>query len=267
MSEFRRLRAELRKAASPVVCLAIVLVSTLATVMQVRDQHPNYPAPSPIDMTGALRIAFMQHSTAAGFALVGLAAGFGSAEEAGNGSMVHACMAEPSAWRCWVRRVGAIVLIALASICLTTLAVRVTSRWSACQDDCPPSVRSVQLAVLGDGASALLSIVFAAALATALGLMIKSTLLTVASTITIFLVPTAFLGQPHSWGTPTKWITELLHLDPFGLGVDYIGGQAAADQRSAAAVTGALLLAASIVCLAWAGSSMIRGLGSGGERS
>ena len=97
----------------------------------------------------------------------------------------------------------------------------------------------------------LLVIAFAAAVSLPIALVARSIIATVALVAASFYLPLTILQERLLWATPTRWITEWLHLDPFGQGADYVGDNSPYDHRGVPAViSGLLLLAATVALLA-----------------
>ncbi len=105
----RQVRGELRKAANRVVGGAIVAAAAYAAYSQLRTRPQLLaPSPSPLDLTGAVRIACDKHATLIGFVLAGIVAGFVTAEEAESGAIEHVFLAQSSLWRIWFARLAAV---------------------------------------------------------------------------------------------------------------------------------------------------------------
>lgn len=238
----RRWRAEARKLFTPALPVAVIAAVAVIVLMQAQGNLPEDLSPTRVDMTGAARIASMQLATVVGFALVGLMASLSIGEEAGNGSILYAAIAEPHHATLVARRVLLFVILSTVALAVAMLAIRVSSYWVAC-DRAACTLQSSSLsAAVGDVASAGVVLLFASSVAVAVALYVRSPAVTVPVMVALFLVPTAFLGEPFAWLTPTKWAVELMTLDPRASGHYYLGGHSRDATRGFAAAASAVLL-------------------------
>ncbi len=114
-----------------------------------------------------------------------------------------------------------------------------------------PSVsESHPAATIIDVACSLPVLLLASAIAMAVALLTRSTIATVVVTGTVFYLPLTILQDAIFWATPTRWVVEWLHLDPFGEGVDYIADNSPYDHRGAPAVAAGLLILTALIVIA-----------------
>lgn len=257
----RQVRGELRKAANPVVAGAVVVVASYAAFSQLRStSNLCAPAPTPLDLTGAVRIAIDQHITLLGFALAGIVSGYVTAEEAESGAIDQAFLASSSRVRIWLARVLAVLVVLATSMLLTTVAVRVSGHWISWPVGCMFTPRSSVLGMLGDAGTGILIIAFAAVLATVLALATRSTVITVLATVAVLVLPTAIHSETLAWLFPTQWIVDAAHLtDHGGGGIDYtLSYQSSYNQRGLHSAISIVLLSAATMALSWLGLVLLR---------
>lgn len=242
-----------------------MIVVALAVCFAQHQGGPDARAPSPIDLTGSLRIALQHHATALGFLIIGIGAGWTTGEDARIGSVSSALLADRRPSRIVVRRVLALALLAFTSTVLATAAVHLTRASTACADGCAASSRSTWSDVASDAAAATLVIAFIASMALVVALLTRSELLVPVIAIAIFLVPANHAGEVATWAVPSKWIAQVLQVDPSGWGADYSGGKAIRDPTGILAATGASMLIATTLALGWAGTQLLRRRGGEGS--
>ena len=255
----------MRKAANPVVGGAIVAAAAYAAYSQLRTRpQPLAPSPSPLDLTGAVRIACDQHATLIGFVLAGIVAGFATAEEAESGAIDHAFLAQSSLWRIWFARLAAVLVVLVTSLVVTAVSVRIASHWIDWSAGSYLNHHSGAGVMFADLGATAIILCFVASLATCLALITRSTLLTVGASVVILILPTAVYSPVVDWLTPTGWIVEALHLVDFGGGgIDYVLSlQSFYDRRGTLALVSIGLLATSSVVLGAAGVFLLRRLRS-----
>lgn len=246
-----QIRGELRKLTHPLVGLTLLGIAAGTSALQASHVTDPYPGPSMRDVAGCLRIAFLQHATALGFLTAAVLAAVGTADEAGCGALADMLIQEPRRRRVAVIKLLTIVLGLLVSITLTTIGLLFTRAVLGGKGiHAPPVAASDFQGTLIDVSSSLPVIVLAASLALTLALLTRSVIATIAITATIFWLPLGILGDAIVWATPTRWVVEWLHLDPFGEGVDYIANNSPYDQRGAPAVAAGLLILTALIALA-----------------
>jgi hypothetical protein len=246
----RQVRGELRKLVHPLVALAIAAIAVSTCALQASHINQPYPGPSIIDLSGCLRIAFLQHATTFGFLLAGVLAAVGTADEAGRGALADVLLHEPSRLRLAVLKSTTITLGMIASVAVSTVALLITRAILSGQGNAAPVVsKSPFPATLIDVGGAFPVLVLSAALALVIALLTRSVIATVALTVTAFYLPLTILQDAVMWATPTRWIIEWLHLDPFGAGVDYLANNSVYEHRGHAAVAGGLLIASGVAAL------------------
>jgi hypothetical protein len=254
----RRLRGELRRLAHPTVLLAVVLVAIGCCAAQASSSGADLRPPSPIDATGSLRIAAQHHASTLGFLLVAVMAATTTATDVRIGAVGSLRMADPQVAAGWRRRVGVAVIVAVVSIGCSAVAVWVTRSATACRAGCPPGSTSTLGATAVDLLAAGLVLVFAASFATALAVWFGSELATVVLAVAAYSVPANRIGSSYGWALPTKWVSQVMQFEPYGLGSDFTGGAAATASRGGGAVVGAVLLASGTVVAAWAAIGGLR---------
>ncbi|MFN8017472.1 MAG: hypothetical protein U0P45_05045 [Acidimicrobiales bacterium] len=260
----RRLRGELRRYAHPAVPFAMAVVAAGVCAAQHQAAGSDPRPPSPIDLTGSLRIAIEHHSTAFGFFLMAVAAGISTAHDARDGALGQAIVAGGPPRRVWARRMVALLVLAAASTAVSAVAVHLTRGATACRPACPDESRSSASSVITDLGSAALPVAFAASLAVALAARLRSDLLTVAVAVTLFVVPANLVATSGAWLLPATWVARTMQSSPYGYGVDYIGGISPAHHRDAVTiVAAAVLLAATASC----GTIAIRAIEAGGAHT
>jgi len=247
---FWQLRGELRKLWHPVVALAIIVAAGAICSLQASHARDPYPGPSLVDLTGCLRIAALQHATTIGFVLAGVLAGLGTADEAGSGAIADTILREPRRPRVVLLKLVTSCAALFGSVLLTTLALRITGMLLRAQS-VPLSARSGSGAgdTVLDVACAAPAIILAAVLGLTFALLTRSALATIVLTTALFVLPLTILQDSVLWLSPTRWIVEWLHLDPFGQGVDYLADNSPFDHRGLAALVSGLLIAATIAIL------------------
>lgn len=261
MSLARQVRGELRKAANPIVAGAVIAVAAYAAFSQLRSTSDLCaPAPTPLDLTGAVRIAIDQHITLLGFALAGIVAGYVTAEEAESGAIDQAFLASSSRVRILLARVMAVLVVLATSMLLTAVAVRVSGHWISWPAGCMFTPRSSVLGMLGDAGTGILIVAFAAVLATVLALATRSTVVTVLVTVAVLVLPTAIHSATVAWLFPTQWIVDAAHLtDHGGGGIDYtLSYQSGYNQRGLHSAISIALLLAATMALSWLGLHLLR---------
>lgn len=263
----RRMRGELRRFLHPVVIGTVVAVAVAACTAQHQRGGADIHPPSPVDVAGSVRIALQHHATALGFLLAGVGAGWTSGEDARSGAAGIALLADRRVLRLWCRRVGALLVLSAASVLVTSAALRLSSGVTACTRGCAPSSRSSGGSLAADAATATLVCMFAAALATAVALTLRSELLAAVVTVAVFLVPANHVGHAASWVTPAKWVAQAMRFEPYGSGSDYTGGKAAWDTDGRLASVALAILVTATVGLAWAGRVLLERRGGQGERA
>lgn len=262
----RRFRAEARKLVTPALPVAVIAAVGVIVFMQARGDVSEDLSPTRVDVSGGLRIASMQLATIVGFALVGLLASLSIGDEAGNGSIVFAAIADSHYLNLVVRRVVLLVAVSSVVLIVGALLVRTTDRWVQCEFATCVQQRSSVGGALADVASALLVLVFASCISIAIALYVRSPVITVPTMVALYLVPSPFMGQPFAWLTPTKWIVEFMNLDPRASGHYYLGSHAGDASAGAAAVAGAILLAFASGLALVVSARRIAVLASGGTR-
>lgn len=253
-----QIRGECRKLTHPLV--GLVLAATSGSICALQASHINdpYPGPSIIDLSGCLRIAFLQHATTLGFLLAGVLAAAGTADEAGRGALAGVLIHEPNRRRVAAIKLVTIVLGLLASTTLTTVALLTTRFIGSEQGTTPPVISRSRLTdTLIDIGASLPVFILVAAISLAVALLTRSVIATIAITATVFFLPLTILQDAVTWATPTRWIVEWLHLDPFGAGVDYLANDSVYDRRGSAAFAGGLLIDIALVTLAVATPTML----------
>ncbi|MDQ1721760.1 MAG: hypothetical protein QOI26_1494, partial [Pseudonocardiales bacterium] len=100
-----------------------------------------------------------------------------------------------------------------------------------------------------DLACSLLVIPLASMIAMVVALLTRSIIATIVVVATMFYLPLTLLQDWIFWVTPTRWVVEWLHLDPFGEGVDYIADNSPFDRRSAPALIAGLLIVGTTLAL------------------
>jgi hypothetical protein len=253
----RRLRGELRCLVHPATVVAVLGVALGSCLAQASTSGADLRPPSPIDVPGSLRIATQHHASTLGFVLVGAMAAVTTGTEVRIGAVGLRRLADHRIGHLWLRRVGAMLLAATASIVLTTCAVWATRSVTACREGCPMGSASSWAAAGTDLVASVVVLAFAASLATAIAVRLGSELATLVVTVAIYAIPVNRIGSSYAWALPTKWVAQAMQFEPYGLGSDYTGGAAATAQRGpeAAVAVGLLLLAAG--ACAW---SAVRGL-------
>ena len=248
----RQLIGETRKLWHPLVAMSLLSAAAAVCALQALHVHESYPGPSLYDLGGCFRIAALQHATAIGFVLAGVVAGVGTAEEAGSGALSDMALREPRRARLVLVKAVAISLTLVASMLLTTVSLWATSfLMRLAGTHISPRGNSPVGDTLIDVSCSLLVIAFAAAVSLPIALVARSIIATVALVAASFYLPLTILQERLLWATPTRWITEWLHLDPFGQGADYVGDNSPYDHRGVPAViSGLLLLAATVALLA-----------------
>jgi hypothetical protein len=245
-----QIRGELRKLTHPLVALALLGVAAGTSALQASHVTDPYPGPSIRDLAGCLRIAFLQHATTLGFVMAAVLAAVGTADEAGRGALADTLIQEPRRRRVATVKLTTITLGMLASIATTTISLLITRAVLAAQGThAPPASASGLNATLIDLGCSLPVLLLASAIALALALLTRSVIATIAVTATVFYLPLTLLQDAIFWATPTRWIVEWLHLDPFGEGVDYIADNSPYDHRSAPALAGGLLILTALTAL------------------
>lgn len=216
-------------------------------VMQLTNLGAPYPGPSVVDWTGCVRIAALQHATTLGFVIGAVGSACSTSDEAAGGSLAQSLLAEPRAARLAILKAAALFVALLGSAGLATIALFAAGRIaSATGRGAPIASRSSVHAALVDGAAALPVLLLIAAGSVLVALALRSPVATVVVVVAIFVLPLQVLDLQILWATPTRWIVEWLHLDPFGQGVDYIGDNSPYDQRGWPAAIGGLCIAGSI---------------------
>lgn len=250
MGFLRQVRGEVRKFAHPLVPIVVATVAATICLLQARHVHDPYPGPSLIDVTGRARISALQLTTTLGFLLVGTLAGVGTAEEASNGSLAEVLLREPRRLRVALAKTVAMVAALTVSGLLICVAQWTTQIWLASQGTRPPTHSHSSVgAFLTDAGAALPVLVLMSLIALVIALASGSLLGTIALTTALFVMPLSVLQEPLLWATPTRWIVEWMHLDPFGQGVDYLADNSPHDSRGAAAWTAGVLIVALSGCL------------------
>lgn len=146
--EAHRLRGELRRFAHPAVPLAVALVAAGICAAQHQAAGHDPRPPSPIDLTGSIRIAIQHHSTAFGFFLVAVGAGTSTGHDARDGALGQALVAGGPAPRVWARRMAALLVLAATSTAVSAVAVHATRGATACTPACPVASRSSGASVI-----------------------------------------------------------------------------------------------------------------------
>ena len=246
----RQVRGEARKLVHPLVALVLTAIAASTCALQAAHLVQPYPGPSLVDVTGCLRIAFLQHATTLGFLLAGVLAAIGTADEAGRGALGDVLLREPSRRRVALVKLTTMMVGMLASVSASTVALLITRTVLLGRGDTAPTVsRSALAPTLIDIGAALPVLVLGAVLALAIALLSGSVIATIALTVTVFYLPLTILQDGIVWAAPTRWIIEWLHLDPFGAGVDYLANNSVYDHRGPAAIAGALLIVTGIAAL------------------
>lgn len=253
----RRLRGELRRLAHPAVLGACLGVALAAAAAQASPSGADLRPPSPIDLTGTLRIAAQHHASTLGFLLIGAMAATTTATDVRIGAVGTWRLTDHSLPRLCGRRLGAMLLVAAASIALTSVVVWATRSHTACAEGCPVGSASTWGAALVDLLAAAVVLAFAASFATTVAVLLGSELATVVIVVATYAIPVNRIGSSYGWVLPTKWVSQIMQLEPYGLGSDHTGGAASTASRGQpAAVALALLLLTAAAC---AGAA-IRGL-------
>ena len=245
----RRFRGELRRLAHPTVAVATVGVALASAMAQTSTSGADLRPPSPIDVTGSLRIAAQHHASTFGFVLIATMAACTTATDVRIGTVGTLRMADHDLVRTWRRRTGTAVAVALCSILVSTGLLWSTRSLTSCRTGCPPGSGSTMAATAADLGATILVLVFAASFATALAVHLGSELATIVVAAATYAVPANRIGASYAWVLPTKWIAQVMQFEPYGLGSDYTGGPASTAARGRPAATAALLLlCASAVC-------------------
>lgn len=243
MSFGRQLQGELRKLGHPLTALAVVGIATGISLLQVSHDSTPYPGPSLVDGLGCIRIAALQHATALGFGLAGIFAAVGTASEAGSGALADMLLREPRRGRVVLIKWLSIVLAMGLSLSVSTAGLWLTSIIVRANDNVLPAVGRSNARDTGiDVACSLLVIPLASALALVVALLARSIIATVVVVAAAFYLPLSLLQARIFWATPTRWVIEWLHLDPFGEGVDYIARNSPFDRRGVPAVVAGILI-------------------------
>src|SRR5579875_1204194 len=254
----RQVRGELRKQVHPLVGLTSLCVGIATSALQAAHLSDPYPGPSIRDVAGELRIAFLQHSTTLGFVYAGVLAAVGTADEAGRGALADVLLREPRRRRVTLMKSAAVYLGLLGSVVLTFVGLAVTHGVLAAQGvTAPPMSRSSLSDMAIDVGCSLPVLALAATTSAAIALATRSILATIVLTITVFYLPLTVLQDEIFWATPTRWIVEWLHLDPFGEGVDYLADNSPYDHRGVPAFVGGCLIVMLVVVLAGAMPAII----------
>ncbi|MFL6162714.1 MAG: hypothetical protein ACJ74U_10850 [Jatrophihabitantaceae bacterium] len=249
----RQVKGELRKLLHPLVALAVVAVAIGISLLQVAHDGNPYPGPSLADGLGCIRIASLQHATSLGFLLAAVVAAVGTASEAGSGALADLLLREPRRGRVVLMKLTSSIVCLLGSLAISTIALWVTSVIVRANGTfLSPVGRSTARSTVIDVACSLLVVVLAAALSFVVALLTRSILATIVVVAVIFYLPLTLLQDSIFWVTPTRWVVEWLHLDPFGEGVDYIADNSPFDHRGMPSAVGGLLIALALIgLLAW----------------
>ena len=240
----RQLKGELRKLLHPLVALAVVAAAIGMSLLQVAHDGNPYPGPSMADGLGCLRIAALQHATSLGFLLAAVVAAVSTASEAGSGALADLLLREPRRGRVVLLKLTSSIVCLFGSLAISALTLWVTSIVVRANGTVLPAVgRSTTRSTVIDVACSLLVVVLAAALSFAVALLTRSLLATIVIVAVSFYLPLTLLQDWIFWITPTRWVVEWLHLDPFGEGVDYIADNSPFDHRGTPAAVGGLLIA------------------------
>jgi hypothetical protein len=249
----RQIRAELRKLLHPLVALAVVTVAIGISLLQVAHDANPYPGPSLADGLGCIRIAALHHATSVGFLLAGVVAAVSTASEASSGALADLLIREPRRGRVVSIKLVSSLICLLGSLALSAVALWVTSVVVRANGTVLPSNgRSTVGGTVIDVACSLLVVALAAVLSFVVALATRSVLATIVVVAALFYLPLTLLQDQIFWITPTRWVVEWLHLDPFGQGVDYIADNSPFDHRGMPALIGGLLIVLAIAGLtAW----------------
>lgn len=225
MAFVRQVRAELRKAWHPLLAVTLVVGAAVSALLQqLSNGLAPYPGPSIVDVTGCLRIAALQHDTTIGFAIAAVAAGVGTADEASTGALREALLFEPRRRRLFAVKSVAVALILAFSLVLTAATLWVCGLIAPVRRDSPSSIQrtSSVTSALVDLARSVPVVCLIAVIVVGLALLLRSVIATLAASVALFVLPLTVLELPVMWLTPSRWIVEWLHLEPFGEGVDYL---------------------------------------------
>lgn len=246
----RQIQGELRKLTHPLVLGSIVAAAVATSALQAGHVEDPYPGPSLVDVAGCLRIGFLQHATTIGFVLAGVIAAVGTADEAGRGALSDTFIREPRRRRVAGIKLATTVLGLLISVLVTTVSLLVTRFVLAAQGTTAPAMsRSHVTDTFIDVGASLPILALAAAIALVVASLTRSVIATIVVTATVFYLPLTILQDAIVWITPTRWIVEWLHLDPFGAGVDYLANDSVYDHRGAAAAAGGALIGLALIAL------------------
>ncbi|MGI8809862.1 MAG: hypothetical protein ACR2KK_18875 [Acidimicrobiales bacterium] len=253
----RQLRAELRKLVHPLTGLAVAAACAICVGLQLSNADTPYPGPSLVDVTGAVRIAALQFGTTIGFCLAALFAAVGTASDLWAGTVAQALLSEPRRLRLAALKIAALAVTLMAAMATLALTLAVSGfvarRFGGV--NFPSQATTSVGAAATETAAALLIVVFAATISVLVAFGVRSPLATAVVPIALYLVPYPLTRAAVGWALPTRWTIELLHLDPFGRGVDYLVVlNSPFDRRGAPAlVAGALLVVTTLVAVANAG--------------
>lgn len=251
MAVARQIQGELRKLAHPLVVVSILAAAAATSALQAGHVDDPYPGPSLADTAGCLRIAFLQHATTIGFVLAGVIAAVGTADEAGRGALADTFIREPRRRRVAAIKLTTTALGLLASALITTASLLLTRFLLATQGTTAPAASQSRVTdTLIDVGASLPILMLEAAIALAVASLTRSVIATIAITATVFYLPLTILQDAIVWATPTRWVVEWLHLDPYGAGVDYLANDSVYDHRGPAAVAGGTLIGVAVIGLA-----------------
>jgi hypothetical protein len=234
------LRAEIRKLASPSVGLAVVGSTALVCVLQ------RHHGGAPTGLANILRLALQHEATAVGVSVIAFGAAFGTARECAEGSLQSTLLAGVSPR--WLLTIKSVALLALSS-CSALLLIG--STWLLGRVDGVPAPGAAQAWKPLDVLSSFAVIAWTSLIASLLAVVLRSTIGTLLALTGGFFLPLSWISAPVAWATPTRWIVEVLRLDPHSEGVGYIAATSGYDARG-----GVWVLAT--VCLALtAGSALV----------
>jgi hypothetical protein len=246
----RQVKGELRKLLHPLVALAVLGIAVGVSLLQVAHDGTPYPGPSMVDGLGCIRIASLQHATALGFLLAAVVAAASTASEAASGALTDQLLQEPRRGRVVLTKLVSMILCLVGSSALSAVALWVTSILVRRNGTVlSPVGRSSVASTFIDLGCSLLVLVLAAVLALVVALLTRSVFATIVLVAAIFYLPLTLLQDSIFWVTPTRWVVEWLHLDPFGEGVDYIADNSPFDQRGLPAAIAGLLIVVAIIGL------------------
>jgi hypothetical protein len=261
----RQIRAEVCKLLHPALFGTVLWCAIVAAYMQLHNAEPappvGVPAPSgpgPLDVAGAVQIAALQTTSTLGFLVASVAAAVGTASEADAGLLPWLRTFEPRAGRLVLVKAVAGALVLLASLVTTAVVVYVGA---ACANlvgvRMPPDGPTAWASTAGTLVAALPVIAFASVVTIAIAVVVRAPTAVAIVGVCVFALPLLALRiSAVTYGTPTRWIIEVMQYDASGLGRDYLAGDAA--DASMRWTSGALVLGATLALTVLAAAAVRR---------